>query len=154
MKMVYKDPEKAREYWRNWRIKNRDKMKIYWKEYNLKNKIRISQQHKDWVNKNRDKINQRVKIHRFDLKLEILVRYSGNPPKCFCCNETLIEFLTIDHINGGGNQHREKINIKGGNTFYRWLKKNNYPEGYRIACLNCNFSLGHYGYCPHKKEIK
>lgn len=33
-----------------------------------------------------------------------------------------------------------------------WLKKNNYPPGFRVLCMNCNFSLGMRGYCPHQKE--
>jgi hypothetical protein len=30
------------------------------------------------------------------------------------------------------------------------LRQNSYPTGYRVLCHNCNFALGHYGYCPHK----
>jgi len=37
-------------------------------------------------------------------------------------------------------------------NFYRWLKQNNFPEGFRVLCINCNFSLGIYGYCPHEKQ--
>ena len=81
------------------------------------------------------------------LRLEILKHYGGDPPVCACCKEDLIEFLTIDHIDGGGNQHKLHEARKG---LYNWLKKNGFPSGYRVLCCNCNQSLGHYGYCPHQ----
>jgi hypothetical protein len=88
------------------------------------------------------------------IRLNVLIHYSGNTPKCACCGENNIEFLSIDHINGGGNKHRSEIfkNYKfprSGTGFYRWLIKNDFPKGFRILCMNCNHSLGHYGYCPH-----
>ncbi len=76
------------------------------------------------------------------LKQQVLDNYGG---VCQCCGEFRFEFLTIDHPHGGGNRHRKEI----GTHFYRWLKKNNYPSGFRILCMNCNFSFGKYGYCPH-----
>lgn len=82
-------------------------------------------------------------------RLIVLVHYGGNPPKCVCCGENHIEFLTIDHIDGGGNKHRKKIGLKCGVSFNRWLIRNGFPSGFRVLCMNCNFSIGHYGYCPH-----
>jgi hypothetical protein len=43
--------------------------------------------------------------------------------------------LEIDHAEGGGNQHRRKI---GWSRLYHWLKRNNYPEGFRVLCPTCN----------------
>lgn len=74
--------------------------------------------------------------------------YSENKNCCKCCGENKIEFLSIDHINGGGTKHRKEIG--GGQLMYQWLIKNNFPKGFRILCFNCNQSLGIYGYCPHK----
>jgi hypothetical protein len=82
------------------------------------------------------------------LRLEILKHYGGDPPVCACCGEDHIEFLSIDHIDGRGNEHRIELNKTGG--FYSWLKVNNSPPGFRVLCHNCNQSYGHYGYCPHK----
>ena len=85
------------------------------------------------------------------LRFEVLQHYSKNdPPSCECCGENHIEFLSIDHINGGGQQARKTI-LKGSGGLYSWLKRNNFPDGYRVLCHNCNQSLGAYGYCPHKK---
>ena len=89
--------------------------------------------------------NNRARLQRRKLKLECLRNYGG--AVCQCCGETIVEFLTIDHINGGGNKHRKEI---GGNgKLYSWLKKNGFPNGYRVLCMNCNFSIGHFGSCPH-----
>jgi hypothetical protein len=81
------------------------------------------------------------------LKLEVLKKYGVN---CQCCGENRIEFLSIDHINGDGAQERRRLDITAGSHFYYWLRNNNYPNGYRVLCHNCNSSLGFYGYCPHK----
>lgn len=110
--------------------KNRDKRRLYSNEYYQKNKKRILL----------DKKNK----HQA-LKLEVINHYGG---KCECCGEKEILFLTIDHINGGGNNHRKII---GYSKLYYWLKKNNYPKGYRVLCFNCNCVLGFTDVCPHKK---
>jgi hypothetical protein len=78
---------------------------------------------------------------------EALEHY-GN--KCSCCGEWRIPFLGIDHINGGGRKHRKAIHM----PITVWLKRNNYPEGYRILCHNCNLAIGFYGACPHDSERK
>jgi len=96
---------------------------------------------------NRDKINkQKREILRL-LKTEVISAYGG---RCECCGESAMEFLTIDHVNGGGTKHRKVVGA--GGTFYYWLRRNNYPSGYRVLCMNCNCSYGSYGYCPHKTK--
>lgn len=89
-----------------------------------------------------------------DIRQQVL-DYYGN--ECSCCGETTPEFLSIDHINGGGNGHRKSLEANGmkkhhGTGFYKWLIDNEYPEGYQLLCHNCNFAKGHYGVCPHKRE--
>lgn len=89
------------------------------------------------------------KEYRARLKLEAFSAYGGT--RCSCCRENEIEFLTIDHIEGRGNQHRKEVGR--GWVFYLWLRRNKYPKGYRVLCMNCNFSLGVHGYCPHQRRI-
>ena len=87
-------------------------------------------------------------------KLLVTTQYSdGNTPVCNCpsCKEERIEFLCIDHVNGGGTKHRKELGM-GGSTFYTWLIKNNFPDGYQVLCHNCNQSYGFMGYCPHQYE--
>jgi len=64
-----------------------------------------------------------------------------------------MEFLAIDHINGGGEKERRKLR-RGGVNFCIWLRSHDFPKGYRVLCHNCNMSLGIYGYCPHKGKPK
>jgi hypothetical protein len=90
------------------------------------------------------------------LRTEILAAYGD---KCKCCGETAPEFLTVDHINGGGNAHRKMLQKSksphpGGKSFYIWLRNNKFPkDAYRLLCMNCNWSLGKRGYCPHNRKL-
>ena len=77
-------------------------------------------------------------------KIDVFNAYGG--AMCACCGETHIEFLSLDHIGGDGAAHRRQLAGKG---LYLWLKTNGYPSGFRVLCMNCNFALGKYGYCPH-----
>jgi hypothetical protein len=79
------------------------------------------------------------------LRLQVIQHYG---PACACRSEENPHFLQIDHIDGGGNQHKKANNI-AGSRMARWLKKHNFPKGFRILCANCNFALGLYGFCPH-----
>lgn len=90
----------------------------------------------------------RTKAKNLKLRLDVLSHYTiGDSIKCNCCGIDTIEFMAIDHINGGGHQHRKSLGV-GGN-FYSWLKRNNYPPGFQVLCHNCNLAKGFYGECPH-----
>lgn len=101
---------------------------------------------KKYYLENKQKVDIRNKATRTAVKLEVFKKYGEN---CQCCGENRVEFLSIDHINGGGAQERKQLGIAGGNRFYYWLRNNKYPDGYRVLCYNCNLSLGFHGYCPH-----
>lgn len=91
------------------------------------------------------------KLERTRLKVEVLTHYSKSAKlQCECCKEDILEFLSIDHIHGGGGKHRQQTVNSGGSNFYRWLRKQNYPSGYRVLCHNCNQAIGAFGKCPHK----
>jgi len=94
---------------------------------------------------------EQAKLVRVQKRLMVLTHYSQGKPKCQCCGEDRIEFLGMDHINGGGNKHRREIKLSGF-AFYNWLIANNFPVGFRVLCHNCNMAKGLYGYCPHEKE--
>lgn len=108
---------------------------------------RIYRDQSDWWAKEQPKQQQRQQI----LKREVFDAYGGC--SCACCGEAHIEFLSIDHVNGGGEQHRAvgSVHRYTGTGLYRWLKRHEYPEGYRVLCMNCNFSLGRFKYCPHQQ---
>lgn len=80
--------------------------------------------------------------YRLQTKLEALEAYGG--PFCCLCGHDDFNVLEIDHIKGGGGQHRKEIGLEGGGySFYLWLRKNNYPPGYRVLCPTCN-KTAHY----------
>jgi hypothetical protein len=78
-------------------------------------------------------------------RLKCLIHYGGDPPKCACCGESRIEFLTIDH-HGVTPDKR----FRSGDNLYRWIIGKNFPEGFRVLCMNCNHYIGRYGWCPHE----
>lgn len=120
---------------KKWRLENIE----YRKEYMAR-----------WYENNREEQISYHKAKTRVLRLEILTHYGMF---CACCGEQDWEFLTIDHIKGGGTKHREDMNIYGTH-FYRWLKKNNFPSGYRTLCFNCNCAIGSLGYCPHQRAVE
>lgn len=72
----------------------------------------------------------------------------GDVPCCEICSESFIEFLAIDHKYGHGKEHRKEVG--GGTKFCSWLIKNNFPDGYRILCHNCNLKYRDNTHCIRK----
>lgn len=125
--------------------------KVYDKEYK---RVKYAtdeayrEQMKERSKRGRQKYRSTIEKNRKQLKLDAINAYGG---KCACCGINHYEFMAIDHIYGNGNKHRKENKTGSGQQFYRWLKKENYPEGFRVLCHNCNMSYGLYGYCPHQK---
>ena len=89
---------------------------------------------------------QAGKERRRRLRSEVIAAYGG---RCACCGETTPEFLSVDHMNNDGAQHRK--HVKSG-QFYPWLKRNGFPkDGFQLLCMNCNSAKGFFGECPHQR---
>jgi hypothetical protein len=89
----------------------------------------------------------RIWRFRQRLRLAAFTAYSSGAPSCACCGETDTDVLTIDHVHGGGKQHRLK---QKAHNLAQWLKVNHYPPGYQILCFNCNAGRAiNGGTCPH-----
>lgn len=123
-------------------------LREYRKIYGQKNKEEIRRKAKDYYHKLgspvREKNVLKNKLRRRRLREEAIIHYGG---KCQCCGETTMQFLVIDHINGGGNKHRKSLKTR---SIGEWLKANNYPSGFQTLCHNCNMAKSIYGKCPHK----
>jgi hypothetical protein len=103
--------------------------------------------------RNKEALSIRGRQRRQNRKAEAMEAYGG---KCACCGEDNLVFLTIDHIDGKGGEHRKAMQPKaqrsgGGDKTYRWLKANGYPEGFQCLCFNCNSGRAiNGGICPHQ----
>lgn len=70
---------------------------------------------------------------------------------CDCCEEYRKEFLTVDHIHGGGKKHRNSIG--NGMWYYKWIcEQKNIHTMLRLLCMNCNWATRMKAICPHVKE--
>ena len=73
------------------------------------------------------------------LKIEVMSYYSNGSIKCAHCGFDNLNALTLDHIADNGAQQRRDLGFpKGGIRMYRWLKANDFPDGYQVLCANCN----------------
>ena len=146
--------------------KERNKYVLAWKHAHKKRWREL--EHKSYL-KNKDKRlargkeryyetidYQKTRKHEFNkaLKQEVFNHYGG---KCYCCGETILSGLTLDHINQDGAAHRREIqkDSTGKGTagrMWKWAKKHNYPDIFRVACWTCN-SMAFYnqGVCPHSE---
>lgn len=68
--------------------------------------------------------------------------------ECQCCGETRQSFLTLDHINGDGADHRRRQN----NMYVAVVREGIPRDRYRVLCMNCNWALRHGNKCPHEME--
>jgi hypothetical protein len=149
--------DKVRGYSRNYDVRHREKRLNSWHKYDIthkeerlsyriKNRDKLALNVKKWTEKNIEHVKDHQKNYREKLRMKVLSHYGGNPPKCACCGETIINFLCIDHINGGGAKHYKKV---GGHMYY-YLLKNSFPKGFQVLCCNCNQGKQwNKGVCPH-----
>jgi hypothetical protein len=169
-----RNPDKCRAMSYAWREKNKEKYseykKAYMKKYQEENRERMRAYSHDWRDRHREQhcrngqafywsrreseIARGIKKNRVlhvKRRIKVLMHYSGGKMECACCGNKNLEFLCIDHINGGGSLQRNSAKYRYG-SLYDYLLRLGLPEGFRVLCHNCNLSLGFYGYCPHQAE--
>lgn len=101
-----------------------------------------------YYQRNKERIRDEQRARSAQKRINALMHYSNGRMLCECCGEHRVEFLCIDHINGGGNADRNKLNL-WGNAFSRSLEYRGWPDGLRVLCNNCNQAISNYGSCPH-----
>lgn len=128
------------EYMREYVRKNRDKMNEAKRQHYYRKR-----ENPDWVERERGRALQRY----HELRHDAMIAYGGYV--CACCGETEPNFLSLDHIENDGADHRRKV----GKAIWKWLRDNNYPEGFQVLCMNCNHGKArNNGICPHKLSPK
>lgn len=106
---------------------------------------------KEWYIKNREEVRARQRKYMMQLrkeKREACFKLLGEV--CACCGEQEKTFLTIDHVNGGGNIHRRRY---GGNDrrLYKEILSDPFAVvKYRTLCWNCNTATRWGRVCPHQ----
>lgn len=127
------------------------------KAYVEKNRTRINELNREWRERNDVQWKQIAKRstakYKERLRREFVEAYGG---KCACCGIDEKEFLTADHIGGGGAAERRALGWRAlGTSFYLHLKKQGWPKDrYRLLCMNCNFATRHGKTCPHQRKLE
>ena len=130
------DPEKYLAKWRKYREAHREELCRRAREYREDNPERLKE---IWARSHAKNRDYQQALYR-KTRSEALAAYGG---ECACCGETAAAFLTIDHINNDGSEHR-KNGTRSGIAIYRWLKREGYPSGrFQVLCYNCNCSKQH-----------
>ena|SRR5712664_198939 len=179
--MPYKDPQKQQEANARWLAKNRARVREYqrlWKqarrrdpEFQIKeraaknkyqqnpdNRKAINAANQAWKEKNQEKFDAIITRgkdtrarYRVRLRSRVIQEYGG---RCICCNISEEIFLSIDHIDQKGAEHRRKefgSSNPGSYVFYLWLKKQGFPkDNFRCLCRNCQYAYFMLGACPHQ----
>lgn len=120
------DPEKVREAQRRYRAANPEAGRQYYAA-------------------NADKLREQQRQSHQRKRDAVLDHYGR---VCACCGGT--DRLAIDHIGGGGNQHRAQLGR--GNAFYRWLISQGFPDGFQTLCKPCNTSKGNGPVCKLHRQ--
>lgn len=121
-----------------------------------KNAVSIRAKRRTYYSTHREQERSRDAERNRRVKAEVLGHYSGGTAHCACCGEYLIEFLTLDHINGLSPEEKIPDPARGyrrkliGRAFYEKLKREGYPPGFQVLCWNCNCAKRIGIKCPHQ----
>jgi 5-methylcytosine-specific restriction endonuclease McrA len=147
--MAHKDPEKRREYFRQYYREHRDQCNEYTRLYRKRHPKRVRQRNqeyslkhpeyqREYYQKNRVRVLARMAALHVRRREWILAKYGG---RCACCGSPYD--LEIDHIvPWDGTTPRR------GNNLVKWIVNNNFPDMFQLLCSNCNTAKGRGKECP------
>lgn len=125
---IEKFREKSRRSVAAWRKRHPEESRKRAREHFAKHRVK-------YLKNNRERYARK--------RLEVIARYGG---RCKCCGETESAFLTLDHVNNDGSQHRKVVRP---GSLVTWIIRKGFPKTIQILCFNCNCAKGFYGVCPH-----
>lgn len=170
----YRESHRAKrnEYNREWAQKNRVKRRAYLRGWYNANKQRVSttrrlrrvnypeqtlmvnEKTRAWYAAHREDLKAKARARNRNARMLVFAHYCNGRVACACCGESILDFLTIDHVNQDGKLHREAVGT--GYAVYFDIIKNCFPVGYQVLCMNCNTARsrrGNKGVCPHKRVM-
>ena len=88
----------------------------------------------------------RQSAERKRLRAQVIEAYGGrcNCPGCHVVHEVL---LTVDHVNGGGEEYRRQYG-KGTPSIHRWIIRHGFPDDFQLLCGSCNLAKADKDKCP------
>jgi hypothetical protein len=135
-----KNNDYAKKRQKEWRNKNNEHSNQWRREYRIKNLEKCKKQNLKTYFKYHEKYclarRKTARKRRKEERARVINHYSNGKNACEICGITDIDVLSIDHINGGGGKHRKETH---GQHIDHLLIMNNFPEGYRVLCMNCQF---------------
>lgn len=140
------NPEKFREAQRRYIASGRSaENSRRWRAANIdKSRALTRESLRRWREANPEAVREASRRSRQQTKDRVFDHYGRS---CACCGTT--EKLTIDHVGGGGTQHRVEVlgRNQAGAQFYAWLVRTGFPEGFQTLCRRCNTSKHDGGRC-------
>jgi hypothetical protein len=142
--------EKFNQRMRDWREENREQSRFLSREWRNR---KLANGTLEEVAAIRKAESDKTKRLQAVCKDQVFEAYGGY--KCNCCGENEPMFLSIDHIDNNGASERKSGKYCGSGTgFYQWLRKNKFPSGYQVLCMNCNTGKHkNGGVCPHQTSL-
>lgn len=156
---------KNREAAAKYRNRNREAVNQRMRDWRENNREKAREQSREWRNRKiangspeevaalRQSEKDKTKRNQARCKAEVFAAYGGY--RCNCCGETEPMFLSIDHVhNDGAAMRKAKLYSGNGTGFYLWLRKNGFPSGFQVLCMNCQ--IGKHkngGICPHQRKV-
>ena len=119
-------------------------------KYKEANGVAYSTEWKRKDSEHRERSNAWDRRRNQEIKLQLISGYGG---KCVCCGESNPVFLTLEHKNHDGQEHRKSLGgskHSGGMKIYKDVINRGFPSEYTILCMNCNFAEKDGRLCPHK----
>ena len=141
--------ERYNQRMRDWREENREQSRLLSREWRNR---KLANGTPDEVAAIRKAESEKTKRLQAVCRTQVFEAYGGH--KCNCCGESEPMFLSIDHIdNNGAEERRSGLYAGSGVGFYQWLRKNKFPSGYQVLCMNCNTGKHkNGGVCPHQSS--
>jgi hypothetical protein len=156
-KTKYEQSPKRKAYTKDYNKRNSGKIRVKHAIFRADHREELLEKHREYHAthkeqeaeyraKNRDKHNRSDKERKQQLKLYVISLYGGHCDLCGPANPDAWnpEFLTLDHVNGDGAEHRRAVGRSAGYKIYAEVLALGVPDfsRFRLLCWNHNDETG------------